>query len=137
VSPRRKVSLVVTLVVLALLAIPVGWIAIRLVHPTSTATLEMNLVQSPPDDAALGAWLSTQPGLTKTSVRRGSGAVEGNPSLPNAPTLIVIYTMPGYQAGDFASNIVASCRQLGYQVNGYSVVSNGNPFRDLGLPFKP
>ena len=116
---RRLTSLIITVVVLALIAVPLIWLTPRLLNPTADAILKMNVTQLPPDDAALQQWLASQPDLSKTSVQR------------TPTTLTVLYTTKGYDANPRAPEIAAQCKQQGYAVNGYSVSSNGSPVRDI------
>src|SRR5579862_1938222 len=111
---RHIASALILILVLSL----AGWAGFRLTHPTSVATLQLHCPQFPPDDTALQHWLSSQPTLENTSVTRNNGA------------LIVRYKMQGRDAGDFSSSVIDQCKQLGYQVNGYSVASNSNPFQN-------
>ena len=115
----RRVSLIITAIIVVLLALPLVWLAPRLLNPTSDATLKLNVTQTPADDAALQQWLASQPDLSKTSVQR------------TPPTVTVLYTAKGYSANDLAPKIAAESKQVGYAVNGYSVSSNGSPVRDI------
>jgi predicted PurR-regulated permease PerM len=113
VKTRRYAS-AITLVLIVLL---IGWVAFRLTHPVSTATLQIYCTQFPTDDTALDQWLASRPLLIQSSVTRSSD------------TLTVKYKMQGREAGDFASNVLDEGKQMGYQVKGYSLFSNSNPFQ--------
>lgn len=119
-SAGRIVSLIVLVLFLALGGVA-GYL---LTHPDSTAQVKMKIAEAPADDAPLRQWLSSQTQLSKPVITRtGSG--------PDT-ALIVEYNMSNYRAGDYAPTLVAECKRLGYNVNGYSSLSNGNPFREYG-----
>lgn len=112
-KPQRYISIIVLVLILAI----GGWVGMHLLHPVSTGSLQLRCMTLPPDDSALQQWLTSQPQLMKSDVKRDNG------------TLNVTFKMQGSDAKNYADTVMSQVKQMGYQVNGYTASYNSNPFQ--------
>ncbi len=112
-----KVRRFVPIWILVLVVLVGGWALLKLTHPISTGSLQLNCVQLPPDDTVFAQWLSSQPQVVASSVSRNNGIV------------VVTFKKQGRDADVFAKTVLDQSKQQGYAVNGYSLSTNANPFQ--------